>query len=212
MSRAIADVIVLGAGAAGLMSAGVAGRRGRSVIVLEQAQHPGEKMRISGGGRCNFTNLHTTPANFLSQKSAVLPFGAERLHPARFHRDGGAPPHRLSRKPAGNCSATARPGRSSTCCSAECRASDVALRLRTKITAIAKTDGSFTVSTDRGACCSRPRAGGRHRRAVDPEMSASGYVGSPEQFGLSIVPPRAAPGAADLHPHRCWRSSPGCPV
>src|ERR1700704_6563333 len=60
------DVIILGAGAAGLMCAGVAARRGRSVLLLEQARHPGEKIRISGGGRCNFTNLHTSPANFLS--------------------------------------------------------------------------------------------------------------------------------------------------
>src|SRR6201747_2981884 len=60
------DVIILGAGAAGLMCAGVAAKRGRSVLVLEQARYPGEKIRISGGGRCNFTNLHTTPANFLS--------------------------------------------------------------------------------------------------------------------------------------------------
>ena len=48
------------------MCAAVAGARGRSVLVLEQARHPAEKIRISGGGRCNFTNLHTSPANFLS--------------------------------------------------------------------------------------------------------------------------------------------------
>src|ERR1700759_3218047 len=61
------DVIILGAGAAGLMCAAVAAKRERSVLLLEQARHPGEKIRISGGGRCNFTNLHTTPANFLSR-------------------------------------------------------------------------------------------------------------------------------------------------
>src|ERR1700712_4176395 len=60
------DVIILGAGAAGLMCAGIAGKRGRSVLVLEQARKPAEKICISGGGRCNFTNLHTSPANFLS--------------------------------------------------------------------------------------------------------------------------------------------------
>ena len=60
------DVIILGAGAAEMMCAGIAGQRGRSVLLLEQALHPGEKIRISGGGRCNFTNLHTSPANFLS--------------------------------------------------------------------------------------------------------------------------------------------------
>src|SRR3954452_9593374 len=60
------DVIILGAGAAGLMCAAVAGWRGQQVLLLEQARQPGEKIRISGGGRCNFTNLHTTAANFLS--------------------------------------------------------------------------------------------------------------------------------------------------
>ncbi len=60
------DVIILGAGAAGLMCAGIAGQRGRSVLVLEQSRHPAENIRISGGGRCNFTNMHASPANFLS--------------------------------------------------------------------------------------------------------------------------------------------------
>src|ERR1700735_3234405 len=60
------DAILIGAVAAGLMGAAVAGQRGRRVLLLEQARQPGEKIRISGGGRCNFTNLHTTPANFLS--------------------------------------------------------------------------------------------------------------------------------------------------
>jgi predicted flavoprotein YhiN len=48
------------------MCAGIAGQRGHRALLLEQARHPGEKIRISGGGRCNFTNLHTSPANFLS--------------------------------------------------------------------------------------------------------------------------------------------------
>src|SRR3546814_1926434 len=61
------DVIVLGAGAAGLMAAIEAGRRGRRVLLLEKSARPAEKIRISGGGRCNFTNLHCSPANFLSQ-------------------------------------------------------------------------------------------------------------------------------------------------
>jgi predicted Rossmann fold flavoprotein len=61
------DVVVVGAGAAGMMCAAHAGRRGRSVLVLEHAAVPGEKIRISGGGRCNFTNLHSAPENFLSQ-------------------------------------------------------------------------------------------------------------------------------------------------
>ncbi len=61
------DVIVVGAGAAGMMCAWQAAKRGREVVVLEHTRKIGEKIRISGGGRCNFTNLYCSPANFLSQ-------------------------------------------------------------------------------------------------------------------------------------------------
>ncbi|MCO4316683.1 NAD(P)/FAD-dependent oxidoreductase [Phyllobacterium sp. 21LDTY02-6] len=59
------DVLIIGAGAAGMMCAIEAGRRGRSVFIIDHASAPGEKIRISGGGRCNFTNLHAAPANYL---------------------------------------------------------------------------------------------------------------------------------------------------
>ncbi len=67
MSRASFDVLVVGAGAAGMMCAAEAGRRGRRVLVVDHAANPGEKIRISGGGRCNFTNLGCGPANFLGE-------------------------------------------------------------------------------------------------------------------------------------------------
>src|SRR5580692_3736762 len=60
------DVIVIGAGAAGMMCAAIAGKRGRAVLVVEHGEAPGEKIRISGGGPCNFTNRYTTPAQFVS--------------------------------------------------------------------------------------------------------------------------------------------------
>jgi predicted Rossmann fold flavoprotein len=75
------DVIVLGAGAAGLFCAAEAGKRGRRVAVLERSERPGKKILISGGGRCNFTNVHCQPENFLSSnphfaKSALARFTA----------------------------------------------------------------------------------------------------------------------------------------
>jgi len=75
------DVVVVGAGAAGLFCAGVAGRRGLRVLLLDHAQKVAEKIRISGGGRCNFTNRDTTAANFLSDnpafcRSALARYGA----------------------------------------------------------------------------------------------------------------------------------------
>jgi predicted Rossmann fold flavoprotein len=67
VSRASFDVVVVGAGAAGMMCAVEAGRRGRRVLAVDHAARPGEKIRISGGGRCNFTNLGCGPANFLGE-------------------------------------------------------------------------------------------------------------------------------------------------
>jgi predicted Rossmann fold flavoprotein len=66
------DVIIIGAGAAGLMCAIEAGKRGRSVLVIDSAAKIGNKIIISGGGKCNFTNLHVTPANYLSQNDKFI--------------------------------------------------------------------------------------------------------------------------------------------
>ncbi len=79
-----ADVIVIGGGAAGLFCALTAGRRGRRVIVFEHAERVGKKIRISGGGRCNFTNLHTTHANFISSNPHFCKSALARYTPADF--------------------------------------------------------------------------------------------------------------------------------
>jgi predicted Rossmann fold flavoprotein len=63
------DVVIIGAGAAGLMCAATAGQRGRNVLVIDHANKVGKKILMSGGGRCNFTNMHTTPADFISDNS-----------------------------------------------------------------------------------------------------------------------------------------------
>jgi len=78
------DAIVLGAGAAGLMCAIEAGRRGRRVVVLEHAERIGKKILISGGGRCNFTNLHCRPENFLSANPHFCKSALARYTPADF--------------------------------------------------------------------------------------------------------------------------------
>jgi hypothetical protein len=78
------DVIVLGAGAAGLFCAARAGRRGRRVVVLERNREPGRKILISGGGRCNFTNLHCGPGHFLSGNPHFARSALARYTPADF--------------------------------------------------------------------------------------------------------------------------------
>src|SRR3954470_12814311 len=110
------DVIILGAGAAGLMCAGVAARRGRSVVVLKQARQPAEKIRIPGGGRCNFTNLHTTPANFLSDNPRFCHSALSGYTPHDFIALVEKYNIAWHEKPAGSCFAMAHRGRSSTCC------------------------------------------------------------------------------------------------
>lgn len=78
------DVIVIGAGAAGLMCALTAGKRGKRVLVLEHAPKPGKKILISGGGRCNFTNLYASPENYLSQNPHFCKSALARYTPGDF--------------------------------------------------------------------------------------------------------------------------------
>ena len=80
------DVLIVGAGAAGMMCATEAGRRGRSVRLIDHARAPGEKIRISGGGRCNFTNLGTGPANFLGENPRFATSALRRFTPQDFTR------------------------------------------------------------------------------------------------------------------------------
>jgi len=78
------DVLIVGAGAAGMMCAIEAGRRGRRVLVVDHARAPGEKIRISGGGRCNFTNTGTTVANFLGENPRFAASALKRYGPRDF--------------------------------------------------------------------------------------------------------------------------------
>jgi len=78
------DVVILGAGAAGLFCGVEAARRGRAVLVVDHARQPGEKIRISGGGRCNFTNIHASPANFLSANPHFCISALKRFTAADF--------------------------------------------------------------------------------------------------------------------------------
>src|ERR1700733_7591295 len=84
MSEIRYDAIVLGAGAAGLMCAIEAGKRGKRVLLLNHAESIGKKILISGGGRCNFTNIHCKPENFLSANPHFAKSALARYTPADF--------------------------------------------------------------------------------------------------------------------------------
>jgi predicted Rossmann fold flavoprotein len=186
------DVIILGAGAAGLMCAGVAGQRGRSVLLLEQARHPGEKIRISGGGRCNFTNLHTTPANFLSDNPrfchSALSGYTQRDFVTLVESYGIA----FHEKTRGQLFCDGSSRQIIDMLLEECRKGRVQLRLGAKISAVSKAEDGFVVVSDQGAFRGRSLVVATGGPSI-PKMGSSGFgYKIAEQFGLAIVPPRAA--------------------
>ena len=144
------DVIILGAGAAGLMCAAIAGRRGRSVLVIEQSRNPGEKIRISGGGRCNFTNLHTAPSNFLSDNPR---FCHSALNGYTQHDFIAlVEKYRIAyhEKARGQLFCDGSSRQIIDMLLEECRTARVQLRLGTRISAVSKGEDGFVVATDQG--------------------------------------------------------------
>jgi predicted Rossmann fold flavoprotein len=186
------DVIILGAGAAGLMCAGIAGQRGRSVLLLDQAKYPGEKIRISGGGRCNFTNLHASPANFLSDNprfcNSALSGYTQRDFIALVESYNIA----YHEKTRGQLFCDGSSQQIIDMLLEECRKVHARLRLATRISAVSKREGGFAVVTDQGEFRSRSLVIATGGPSI-PKMGASGFgYKVAEQFGLKIVPPRAA--------------------
>src|SRR5499425_3692758 len=133
------DVIILGGGAAGLMCAIEAGKRRRRVIVLERADRIGKKILISGGGRCNFTNLYCQPENFISANPHFAKSALARYTPADFialvekHR---IPYHE---KTLGQLFCDRSAQEITGLLDAECRAGDIKIILHCKIREIVKT-------------------------------------------------------------------------
>jgi len=186
------DVIILGAGAAGLMCAAVAGGRGRSVLLLEQSRHPAEKIRISGGGRCNFTNLHASPANFLSNNprfcTSALSGYSQRDFIALVERYGIA----WHEKTRGQLFCDGSSQQIVDMLLEECRKAHAELRLGVRISAASKSGEGFVVVSDQGEFRCRALVVATGGPSI-PKMGSSGFgYKIAEQFGLKIVPPRAA--------------------
>ena len=185
------DAIVIGAGAAGMMCALTAGGRGRRVLLLEHASEPGKKILISGGGRCNFTNLGCGPRNFLSGNPHFCKSALARYTQHDFlalmarHR---IPWHE---KTLGQlfCDGSAREVVAMLL--AECDASGVDLRLSHRITGVTRGD-RFRVSTDRGAFEAPALVLATGGLSI-PKMGATGLAHDlARQFGLPLTEIRPA--------------------
>jgi predicted Rossmann fold flavoprotein len=184
------DVIILGAGAAGLMCAGVAGKRGLQVLLLEQARHVAEKIRISGGGRCNFTNLHTSPLNFLSDNPRFCRSALSEYTQHDFI--ALVEKYRIAwhEKTRGQLFCDVSSRQIIEMLQDECRSAQ--LRTSVRISAVSKTDDGFAVVTDQGEFRGRSLVVATGGPSI-PKMGSSGFgYKIAEQFGLKIVPPRAA--------------------
>jgi predicted Rossmann fold flavoprotein len=186
------DVVVLGAGAAGMMAAIEAGKRGKSVLVVDHAKAPGEKIRISGGGRCNFTNINTRPDRFISHNPRFAVSALARYTPQRFVdlvRSYGIAFHE---KTLGQlfCDGSAR--QIVHMLMEECAKGAVRISLGRSITDVSHADGQFTVRYGDETATAPALVIATGGPSI-PKMGATFFAYDlARQFGLKIVEPRPA--------------------
>jgi predicted Rossmann fold flavoprotein len=185
------DVVIIGAGAAGMMCAIEAGNRGRRVLLVEHAEKLGEKIRISGGGRCNFTNIGTQPEHFLSANPDFCRSALARYAPRDFialvEKHGIA----WHEKKLGQLFCDGSAQQIIDMLKAECGSAGVQWCMPAKVSSVEKRE-RFLVATDRGPfeCQSLVIASGG---LSIPQIGASpfGYRIA-EQFGLNVTELRPA--------------------
>ena len=184
-------VIIIGAGAAGLMCALSAAQRGREVLLIDHANKPGKKILMSGGGRCNFTNMYTEPANFLSQNPHFCKSALARYTQWDFIAlvaKHGVPYHE---KKLGQLFCDNKSSDILGLLLAECESAGVELRMDTSVQAIEKTAEGYRLQTSLGplACQSLVVATGG---LSIPTLGATGFgYQIARQFGHSVLPTRA---------------------
>ena len=186
------DVIVLGAGAAGLMCAIEAGRRGRRVVVLEKASEAGRKILISGGGRCNFTNVDAMPERYLSANPHFARSALSRYTPGDFLALVEAHGIAWHEKTLGQlfCDGSAR--QIVDMLVGELRAVGGTIRCDQGLELVERTDLGFRVTTATGVFTAPSLVIATGGPSI-PKMGASGYAYDlARQFGLKVVEPRPA--------------------
>ena len=186
------DAIVVGAGAAGMMCAGVAGQRGRRVLLIEHYHAIGEKIRISGGGRCNFTNIHAGPANYLSQNPEFCRSALARYTPRDFM--ALVERHRIAwhEKKLGQLFCDGSSRQIVDMLKAECERGRVTWWHPCAVAGVVREGDAFTVTTSRGPARARSVVVATGGLTV-PKIGATplGYRIA-EQFGVPVVAPRPA--------------------
>ena len=193
------DVIIIGAGAAGLFCAAQAGQRGRRVLLLDNGKKPGRKILMSGGGRCNFTNLYTEPAAYLSHNPHFCKSALARYTQWDFidlvNRHGIA----WHEKTLGQLFCDDSAQQIVDLLLAECDKGNVTLRLRSEVLSVARDESGYTLQLN-GSTVQAEKLVIASGGLSMPGLGASpfGYKIA-EQFGLSVFPTRAALVPFTLH-------------
>jgi len=193
------DVVVVGAGAAGMFCAALAGQGGRRVVLLDNGKKAGRKILMSGGGRCNFTNLYAEPAAYLSNNPHFCKSALARYTQWDFidmvNRHGIA----WHEKTLGQLFCDDSAQQIVAMLESECAKGKVEIRLRSEITAVTKTESGFEINVN-GSTVST------HSLVVaSGGLSMPGLGASPwgyrlaEQFGLKVLPTRAGLVPFTLH-------------
>ncbi len=186
------DVVILGGGASGLMCAIEAGGRGRRVLVIERSERVGKKILISGGGRCNFTNIHAAPANYLSSNPHFCKSALARYRPADFialvERHGV----RYHEKERGQLFCDDSAKQIVALLLDECRAAGVRIEVDCAATSIDREGDLFVLATSLGPVRATSLVVATGGLSI-PKMGATGFgYDVARQFGHKVVPPTAA--------------------
>jgi len=186
------DVAIIGAGAAGMMCAAVAGQRGLKVVLIDHAERLAEKIRISGGGRCNFTNVGTSPANFLSEnphfcRSALAGYtpqdflGLLRSHHIAWHE-----------KHRGQLFCDDSSESIIDMLRDECQTGRVQWRMPCRVDDIQRTESSYQLKTNQGDIRAAKLVIATGGMAI-PQLGATDFgLKVARQFGLKVIEPRPA--------------------
>ena len=186
------DCIVLGAGAAGMLCAAETARRGRRVLLVDAGERAGRKILISGGGRCNFTNMHCTPANFLSENPHFAKSALARYTPQDFI--ALVQKHRIPfhEKTLGQLFCDGSAQSIVTMLEAECRDAGVETRMRTQVLGVTADGDGFAVRVLNGTVRARSVVVATGGLSI-PKMGATGVgYDIARGFGLRVVEPRPA--------------------
>jgi len=186
------DVAVIGAGAAGMMCAAVAGQRGKRVVLIDHAEKLAEKIRISGGGRCNFTNIDTTPQNFLSQNPHFCKSALSRYTPKDFIDliKRYAIPFHEKHKGQLFCDRSAED--IIQMLKAECDVGKVSWRMPTAVRKVGKQGEAFHITTDAGEIIAQQVVIATGGLSI-PKIGATDFAFRiAKQFDIKLIEPRPA--------------------